>query len=215
MSTAPTTNREIWLIRHGETAWSLSGQHTGRTDLPLTEQGREHARLLGRRLRSESFDAVFSSPLERARETCELSGIHAQPILDEDLQEWDYGGIEGRTTAEIREELGDPEWTIWKGSPLLRETPADVAGRAARALERITPAGGRVAVFAHGHYLRILATVWLGLPPETAQSLLLSTTSLSVLGHERGRQVLQSWNQPWFLVEDPGSPPKPHPIATP
>jgi probable phosphoglycerate mutase len=191
-STSRSSSTRLWLIRHGETEWSLSGAHTGRTDLPLTAAGRQSAAEIGRALAAQRFSLVLTSPLQRARETCRLAG-YGGAAADSDLMEWDYGAYEGRTTAEIRRE--DPEWSIWNSGPRGGETIDQVAERAGRAIARGLEAGGEVALFAHGHLLRILAACWLGLPPAAGRSLALSTGSLSILGFERENRALRLWNR--------------------
>jgi broad specificity phosphatase PhoE len=184
---------ELWLVRHGETPWSLTGQHTGRRDLALTEEGERQARALGARLAGRAFTEVRVSPLLRARQTCALAGYAGAAREDPDLVEWDYGAHEGRRLAEILAER--PGWTLWReGAPGGERLP-DVASRAARVLARLEGATGDVALFAHGHLLRVLAALWLGLPPEAGRLLRLSTGSLSVLGHEDGARVVWLWNE--------------------
>jgi probable phosphoglycerate mutase len=186
------SNPEIWLIRHGETEWSLSGQHTGRTDLPLTAAGERHAAEIGRYLAGRSFALVLTSPLQRARETCKLAGYGDVAQLEPDLQEWDYGAYEGRTSAQIQESV--PDWTIWTSPVPQGETIQQVAVRATRVIERASKAGGDVALFAHGHLLRILTACWLGLPPNDGKLFALGTASISVLGYERETRVIARWN---------------------
>ena len=189
---ANNSHPEIWLIRHGETAWSLSGQHTGRTDIPLTAEGERQAAELGRYLAGRPFALVLTSPLQRARETCRLAGYGGLAQVDPDLSEWDYGAYEGRTSAQIQESA--PGWTIW-GSPVPRgETIEQVAARAGRVIERAAKAGGDVALFAHGHLLRILTACWLGLAPDGGKYFALGTASISVLGYERDTRVIARWN---------------------
>jgi probable phosphoglycerate mutase len=183
---------EIWLIRHGETAWSLSGQHTGRTDLPLTKVGEQQAEELGRYLAGRPFALTLTSPLQRARETCKLAGYGGVAQIDPDLCEWDYGAYEGRTSAQIQESA--PGWTIWESPVPQGETIEQVAARARRAIERAAKAGGDVALFAHGHLLRILAACWLGLAPDGGKYFALGTASIGVLGYERETRVLSRWN---------------------
>ncbi len=184
---------EIWLIRHGETAWSLSGRHTGRTDVPLTPGGVRQAELLGRRIAGKRFALVLTSPLARARETCRITGLAAGAEADADLAEWDYGDLEGRTSAEIR--AGTPGWTIWTGAVPGGETAAQVGARAGRAIGRARREDGDVALFAHGHLLRVLAARWLGLAAEGGRYFALDTASLSVLGVEQDLPVIRSWNE--------------------
>lgn len=193
--------RERWLIRHGETEWSRSGQHTGRTDIPLTVQGERQAALLGRRLAGRKFALVLTSPLRRARETCRLAGYAAAARDEPDLVEWDYGEYEGRTTAQIREEV--PGWTIWEGGVRGGETAEQVGARCDRVIARCAEVGADVALFAHGHVLRILAARWLGLPAVGGRYLALDTASLSVLGHEHEAHVIRQWNERFDLVEEP------------
>jgi len=185
--------REIWLVRHGETAWSRSGRHTGRTDVPLTPAGERQAALLGRRLSGRSFALVLTSPLLRARETCRLAGYGDVARPEVDLLEWDYGAYEGRTTAEIRADA--PGWTIWSGGTAAGETPEQVGQRADRVIAAAQDARGDVALFAHGHVLRILAARWLRLPAVDGRLLALDVASLSVLGHEHETRVIRRWNE--------------------
>lgn len=182
----------LWLIRHGETAWSLSGAHTGLTDIPLTAVGEEKARQLGERLAGQSFGLVLTSPLERARRTCELAGFGSQAEVDRDLLEWHYGEFEGLTTKQIR--VATPGWTIFNGGVSGGETIEQVATRARRVIDRALAAPGDTALFAHGHILRVLAACWLGLPPIDARLLSLSTASISTLGFEHETRVITRWN---------------------
>ena len=184
--------QELWLIRHGETEWSRAGVHTGRTDIPLTPDGRRNAAALGGRLAGRPFALVLTSPLERARETCRLAGYGDAAQIDADLAEWNYGDYEGRTTAEIQ--AGVPGWSLWKDGPLNGESAAQVAARAEKAIDRALRAAGDVALFAHGHFLRILTARWLGLPPESGSLFALDTASISTLGYERETRVILSWN---------------------
>jgi broad specificity phosphatase PhoE len=181
----------LWLMRHGETEWSRSGQHTSRTDLPLTAEGEQRASDLARRLVGRRFALVLSSPMRRALETCRLAGY--TPEIADDLHEWDYGAYEGLTTAEIQRTA--PAWTIWTGVLPGGETIAQVSARADRIIERALAAEGDVALFSHGHMLRVLTARWLRLEPESGRLLALSTGSVSVLGWERETRVLQLWNQ--------------------
>ncbi len=192
---------QLWLIRHGETAWSRDGRHTGRTDVPLTARGELQARLLARRLAAHPFALVLTSPLSRARETCRLAGRLEGAVVDPDLQEWDYGQLEGRTTAEIQREL--PGWSVWTGPIPGGETPDEVGARADRVIARASAVEGDFALFAHAHVLRVLAARWVGLPATGGRHLALDTASLSVLGHEHGRPVVRSWNESCALVESP------------
>jgi probable phosphoglycerate mutase len=186
------THPEIWLIRHGETAWSLSGQHTGRTDIPLTAAGERHAEEIGRYLAGRPFALALTSPLQRARETCRLAGYGGVAQIDPDLSEWDYGAYEGRTSEQIQESV--PGWTIWTSPVPQGETIQQVAARASRVIERSVKAGGDVALFAHGHLLRILTACWLGLAPDGGRLFALGTASVSVLGYERETRVISQWN---------------------
>jgi len=192
--TSPNSLPEIWLIRHGETAWSLSGQHTGRTDIPLTAAGERHAAEIGRYLGGRSFALVLTSPLQRARETCRLAGYGGVAQFDPDLCEWDYGAYEGRTSAQIQEKA--PGWTIWTSPVPQGETIGQVAVRASRVIERACQASGDVALFAHGHLLRVLTACWLGQPPGAGKFYALGTASISVLGYERETRVISQWNLP-------------------
>src|SRR3984885_2039475 len=171
---------EIWLARHGETEWSLSGQHTSRTDLPLTSKGVEQAEHLKRMLVGHSFALVLSSPMKRAVDTCRLVGL--TPALSDDLREWDYGDYEGLTTAEIQKRA--PGWTIFTGTVPNGETAEQVGTRADHMISRALAADGDVALFGHGHLLRVLAARWVGIEPSGGRLLALSTASLSVLGYE-------------------------------
>jgi broad specificity phosphatase PhoE len=194
----PESYHQIWLVRHGETEWSASGQHTGRTDIPLTPTGERQATALGRLVAQHPFALVLSSPLGRARETCRLAGYGDVAVITDDLREWDYGDYEGRKTTDIRK--GVPGWTIWAGPVPGGETIEQVAERTRRVIDRAVAATGDVALFAHGHVLRVLAATWLGLPPDGGRLLALGTASLSVLGYEREARVITSWNQDWHLV---------------
>jgi broad specificity phosphatase PhoE len=184
----------LWLVRHGETEWSRSGQHTGTTDVPLTDAGRAQAQALGALLRDHEFVRVLSSPKSRALETCRLAGYGDVVEIDDDLLEWDYGDYEGRTTVDIREER--PSWTLWDDGVPDGELPAQVAARARRVIDEAARADGDVALFAHGHVLRVLTATWLGLPPEAGRLFALGTATLSVLGHERETRVVRLWNRP-------------------
>jgi len=183
----------IVLARHGETEWSALGRHTGRTDVPLTETGREQARRLGRALAGRIFTRVVASPLSRAAETAKLAGFGDRMTLDDDLREWDYGTYEGRTSAEIRKNR--PDWAIWTGEVPGGEAIAAVAARADVVIERLLPAGGDVLVFAHGHFLRVLASRWIEQPPITGGRLELGTASISELGWEHDRRVIERWTE--------------------
>ncbi len=189
---SPQSRPEIWLVRHGETEWTVSGAHTGRTDIPLTAAGERHAVEIAGCLAGRRFALVLTSPLQRARETCRLAGYGDAAQIEPDLREWDYGLYEGRTSAEIRKEA--PGWTIWTSPVPQGETIAQMAARAGRVIARALDAGGDVALFAHGHLLRVLAACWLGLPPEDGKLFALGTASLSVLGWEHETRVIARWN---------------------
>jgi broad specificity phosphatase PhoE len=185
---------EIVLARHGETEWSRDGRHTGRTDIPLTDEGRRQARVLGQALHEWSFGRVLSSPLERAIETCRLAGLGEGVETTDDLLEWDYGEYEGITTPQIRERR--PDWYLWRDGCPGGEQPDDVARRVDRVLEKVAAEQQDVALFAHGHVLRVLAARWVGLGPESGALLALGTGTLSVLGYERETRVVRRWNAP-------------------
>jgi broad specificity phosphatase PhoE len=183
---------EAVLVRHAETEWSRDGRHTGRMDIPLTEHGRVLARGLRERLRAWSFDLVLVSPSIRARETCELAGLSADAQLREDLLEWDYGDYEGLTTAEILAER--PGWQLWRDGCPGGESATDVGVRADRVVAEVVSNHGNVAVFSHGHMLRVLGARWIALDASVGGRLGLSTAALCVLGHERETAVIARWN---------------------
>jgi broad specificity phosphatase PhoE len=183
---------EVVLVRHGETEWTLTGRHTGRTDIPLTERGREQARRIGATPRDGGFALVLSSPLSRALETCRLAGLGDRTEVTDDLREWDYGEYEGVRTVEIRETR--PGWSLWTDGVPGGETAAAVAERVDRVIDRARSAGGTVALFAHGHVLRVLTARWLGLPPEDGRLFAMEPAALSVLGYERETPVIRRWN---------------------
>ena len=183
---------ELWVVRHGETAWSRTGQHTGRTDLPLTAEGRREARAVRRVLAGRRFALVLSSPLSRAWETCRIAGYDRVARATHDLREWDYGDVEGRTAAEVRRER--PGWTIWAGPVPRGETLVEVAARARRLIARAAAARGDVLLFGHGHILRVLVACWLGLRPRDGRLFALSTAALGVLGEDSGTRVVRAWN---------------------
>ncbi len=184
----------LYLARHGETAWTLSGQHTGRTDVPLTERGEQDARRLGDRLRGLSFAQVLTSPLQRASRTCELAGFGSAAMQDRDLLEWNYGRYEGRTSADIHKER--PDWDLFRDGCPDGEKAADVGARVDRVIARARAAQGDVLLFSSAHILRVLAARWLGLEPEGGRYFLLATASLSVLGyeHNRSQPVIRLWD---------------------
>jgi len=188
-----TGGHQVVLVRHGETEWSVSGQHTGSTDIPLTAVGREQAEKLGTRLSGWRFARVLSSPLSRALDTCRLAGLADDVEITDDLREWDYGECEGRRTLDIREER--PGWDLWVDGVPGGETVEDVGRRADRIIAAAQAAGGEVALFAHGHVLRVVGARWAGLPPGAGRVLALSTASVSVLGWERDTPVIERWNE--------------------
>jgi broad specificity phosphatase PhoE len=183
---------KIVLVRHGETEWSRTGRHTGRTDVELNATGRREARATGRRLAGEAWSVVLSSPLRRALDTCRLAGLDDRVVVDEDLREWDYGDYEGLTTPDILERV--PTWSLWRDGCPGGETPADVGRRVDRVIARLRGAGGDAAVFAHGHVLRVLGGRWVGEPPAFGARLVLSTASVSTLGWEHAVPALTVWN---------------------
>ena len=185
---------EIVLVRHGETEWSRSGQHTGVTDLPLTEEGERQAAAVAPRLAGREFALVLTSPRQRARRTAELAGFGDRAEPDDDLREREYGDYEGRTTKDIRVER--PGWDVWRDDCPGGETLEQLAARADRVIERALAAGGDTLVFAHSHLLRELAGRWIGLAPDGGGKLVLGTASVSTLGFERERRVLRAWNMP-------------------
>lgn len=180
----------IVCVRHGETEWSRDHRHTGRTDIPLTALGREQALLAGRRLAGREWALVLASPLQRAWQTAQLAGLEAEP--EEDLMEWHYGEVEGRTTDELRAEV--PGWDIWRDGPPGGETADTVGERADRVIGRAAAARGDVAIFAHGHLLCILAARWIGLPASRGGAFRLDTAAICELGFERERRVVCVWN---------------------
>jgi broad specificity phosphatase PhoE len=185
--------KKIFLVRHGETEWTNSGQHTGITDIPLTKNGESQAEQLGKRLRGHSFAAVFCSPLKRSQSTCEIAGLFKTAKIDPDLIEWNYGKFEGLTSEEIRK--ASPHWNIFLNGAPGGESVADVGARANKVLAKINSIHGDVALFSHGHFLRALAARWLGLPAQDGRLLDLSPGSLSILGFEREERVLLLWNE--------------------
>jgi probable phosphoglycerate mutase len=188
---------ELWLVRHGETEWSLDGRHTSVTDIPLTEHGRKRAEELRDFLKGTQFAAVLVSPMQRARETCEIAGFGDVAVIDDGLQEWNYGESEGKTTAEMRKKYG-PAWSVWTNPIVGGESVEQVGERADGVIARAVAAAGdngKVALFAHAHILRILAARWMGLPAIDGRLLALSTGSVSVLGYERETRVISRWNR--------------------
>jgi broad specificity phosphatase PhoE len=190
----------IYLARHGETAWSLTGQHTGLTDLPLTEAGERNAQRLRGRLRGLMFARVFTSPLRRAMRTCELAGFGSMAEIDPDLVEWNYGEYEGRRSVEIHAER--PDWQLFRDGAPGGESPQQVAARADRVVDRVRAIQGDVLLFSSGHFLRMLAARWVGIETYTARSLMLSTASLSALGYEHSREqpAILLWNETQYLL---------------
>jgi probable phosphoglycerate mutase len=185
---------DVVLVRHGETAWSRSGQHTGSTDIPLTPEGEQSARRLAPLLAALRFSQVLTSPLQRARRTCELAGFAAQARTEADLVEWNYGAYEGLTSAEIQTQA--PGWLVFTDGCPDGESPGQVAERVDRLLAKVRADQGPALLFAHGHLLRVLVARWLGLPPSEGRRFLLDTTTLNVLSHYRGVPALGCWNAP-------------------
>ena len=185
---------QFWLVRHGETAWSLTRQHTGRSDIPLTKGGEEAAQRLGERLSARPFSQIWSSPSQRARRTGELAGFSQRIAIVEDLAEWDYGAYEGRTTKEI---LADrPDWMLFRDGCPQGETPDDIAARADRVVERLRASTSDILIFSSAHILRVLAARWLGLPAAAGALFILDTASISILGYEHNdaERVIRGWN---------------------
>jgi broad specificity phosphatase PhoE len=185
----------VYLVRHGETEWSASGKHTGRTDIPLTEEGERRARGLSERLKGVTFDRVFTSPLQRAARTCALAGFGERAKVDPDLLEWNYGDYEGRKSSEILAER--PGWLLFRDGCPNGEQPADVGARADRVIARLRAADDRAIVFSSGHILRVLAVRWLGLAPSEGRLFMLGTASISTLGyeHNKAEPAVQLWNE--------------------
>ena len=192
----------VYLARHGETAWTLSGQHTGLTDLPLTERGEINARRLGERLRGIPFAKVFSSPLRRAMRTCELAGFGAVAETDRDLVEWNYGQYEGRRTVDILRER--PDWELFRDGCPGGESPLEIAARADRVVKRVRAVAANVLLFSSAHFLRVLATRWIGIEPINGRFLVLSTASLSVLGYENSlsQPTIRLWNDTEHVLKN-------------
>jgi len=183
---------EVVLVRHGQTEWSRTGRHTGRTDVPLTEEGERQARAVGAALRGREFALVLSSPLSRALDTARLAGF--EPEVRDDLAEWDYGEYDGLTTPEIREQV--PDWTIWRYGAVGGESVDQLAARADRVVEKLLGVEGDVLVFSHGHFLRVLTARWLGLSAAEGRLFALDSGTRSMLGFEREQRVIRSWNAP-------------------
>jgi broad specificity phosphatase PhoE len=203
VSAAPTDSRQVVLVRHAETAWSISGQHTGRTDIPLTDRGRAAAAGLAARLRAWDFELVLASPSARARETCELCGLGAQAQLREDLLEWDYGDYDGLTTREIL--TTRPDWNLWRDGCPGGEDAAEVGARADRVIAELTSTTGPAVVFSHGHLLRVLGARWIGFEAEHGARLGLSTGAICVLSEEHQHRILGCWNDSTAAGAAPGA----------
>jgi probable phosphoglycerate mutase len=194
LSSPSHSAHEVVLVRHGETEWSRSGKHTGRTEVELTEHGRAQAKAVGDALRNRDFSLVVTSPLGRALETCRLAGFGDRAVQRDELMEWDYGAYEGRTTAEVREER--PGWTLWRDGVPEGETIEQVGARVDHVLDEIRALGGDALLFAHGHVLRLLTARWLGLEPDAGRLFALDPGTLSTLGYERETSVIRLWNEP-------------------
>ena len=203
--TAAVSSQEIVLVRHGETEWSRDGRHTGKTDLPLTDEGRRQAELVGGWLEGRAFDRVLTSPLSRALETCELAGLGERADRRDELVEWDYGDYEGLTTPQIRERR--PGWFLWRDGCPGGESAADVGGRVDSVIGELREAGD-AAVFAHGHVLRVLTARWVKLDPEAGALFALATATLSELGWEREIPVMRVWNNRGPLAQTAAVPPR-------
>jgi probable phosphoglycerate mutase len=188
------SNLEVYLARHGETAWTISHQHTGRSDIPLTARGERNALSLAERLRGKTFTGVFTSGLERARRTAELAGFGSAAVVQPELMEWDYGQYEGKTTAEIRAQ--QPEWSLFDDGCPGGESVAAVGDRADRVIARLRGIGGHVLLFGHSHFFRVVAARWIGLAPGDGRLFYLTTASLSILGYEHSQNepVIRLWN---------------------
>jgi broad specificity phosphatase PhoE len=196
----------VVLVRHGETAWSRAGRHTGRTDLPLLDEGVRQAEAVGVRLRAFTFAQVWCSPLTRARETCRHAGLGDHAIYEPDLMEWDYGDYEGRRTVDIRQER--PDWDLFRDGCPGGESVAAIGARADRVIARLRAVDGHVLLFSHGHFLRVLAARWLGLPADKARLFVLSTAALSILGYEHtlAEPAIRLWNDDRHVVEEDREP---------
>ena len=198
------TLQVTYRARHGETAWTITGQHTGRTDLPLTSRGKGNAKRLGERLSGLTFAKVFTSPLQRAKRTCELAAFGSVAQIDGDLVEWDYGEYEGRLTVDILKE--HPDWQLFRDGCPGGESPQQVAARADRVVSRVRAATGDVLLFSSGHFLRVLATRWIGIEPINGKSLMLGTASLSALGYENSisHPAIRFWNDTHHVLTSTG-----------
>jgi broad specificity phosphatase PhoE len=186
--------QQVFIVRHGETEWSLSGQHTGTTDIPLTEHGRQVARLLRPILTKESFALALTSPLQRAQETCRLTGFGDVAKIEPDLVEWNYGRYEGLTPAQIHATA--PGWLIFRDGCPGGEQPDEIGARVDRVIAKVRAVEGNVALFAHGHVFRVLAARWLGLPASAGQHFLLDTATMTILSYYRGIPAIKQWNAP-------------------
>lgn len=187
-------SQQVVLVRHGETEWSRDGRHTGKSDIPLTPEGRQQAKALRQELSARTFSLVLTSPLQRAIYTCRLAGYEKQAQVRPDLVEWDYGRYDGLTSKQIAET--NPDWSLWRDGGPGGEKPADVGRRADRVIAEIRGAAGDVLIFAHGHVLRVLTARWLAEPPEAGRHYALQTAALSVLGYEHQDPVIRHWNRP-------------------
>jgi len=186
--------QKVYVIRHGETEWSLTGQHTGVTDIPLTDNGRAVARRLRPVLAEQTFQLVLTSPLRRARETCELAGLGARAAVEPDLHEWNYGEYEGLTSKQIHHK--QPDWMLFRDGCPGGETPAQIGARVDRVIARVRGTAGDVVLFAHGHVFRVLVARWIGLPTDAGQHFLLDTATLNVLGYYEDAPAVKIWNAP-------------------
>lgn len=206
MSKDSSSSLRLYLIRHGETEWSLSGQYTGRTDLPLTARGEAAAREVGRRLQHIPFTHVLTSPLQRAQQTCALAGLGPAPEIEPNLEEWSHGDYEGRTPAQIRE--SHPGWNLFRDGAPHGESPAQISARVDRLIARLRTLEGNVALFSHGHLCRVLGARWIGLSVEQAQRLLLDTAAISLLCYEHGHAdepAIALWNSAAHQFSAPAS----------
>ncbi len=186
------SSRKIYLIRHGETPWSLSGQHTGTTDIALTEKGKQEALLIGQRLKGHAFAKIYVSPSKRAQQTCEIAGLMKHAYIEPNLVEWDYGDYEGITTFEIWKQ--EPHWNLFQRGAPNGESLADITERANTFLSKLHSIHGDIALFSHGHILRVLAARYLKLPASEGKSFMLSASSISILSYERDTPVIALWN---------------------
>lgn len=189
----PNRSKMIWLVRHADTEWSLSGRHTSRTDLPLVPRGEDRARALAPTLARENFELVLTSPLQRARQTASLTGFGERAVVDENLREWNYGDYEGLTTDQVH--ARDPSWDLWTSLCPNGESIDEVAERCRAVVRRLESVPGNVLVFAHGHVFRMLAAMWLDLPEARGRSFALKAASISVLGYEHGNRVVWQWDR--------------------